>query len=212
MYLTRVLVCVSSDMIVWGLYKLVKHHDDGKKKQDEKKKKQKMKKKVLEGEGETRERKRKRERNEGGKEKEKDKEKEKEKEKEIFLRECCNHAEGTDRGITMRVNANVLSNIMESSSVTGVVGAGAAKQRSCALKRHACHRRERAARSVSVSSSTSVSSPMTMTEKIMARASGKKHVSAGENTWVNTDILMVCQLLSRECHSFVAVQGVVNVL
>jgi 3-isopropylmalate/(R)-2-methylmalate dehydratase large subunit len=31
---------------------------------------------------------------------------------------------------------------------------------------------------------------MTLTEKILARAAGKGHVSPGENIWVNTDILM----------------------
>ena len=33
-------------------------------------------------------------------------------------------------------------------------------------------------------------SPMTMTEKILARASGKDHVAPGENVWVNVDVLM----------------------
>ncbi|HEV3440405.1 MAG TPA: aconitase/3-isopropylmalate dehydratase large subunit family protein [Gemmata sp.] len=33
-------------------------------------------------------------------------------------------------------------------------------------------------------------SPMTMTEKILARASGKGHVAPGENVWVNVDVLM----------------------
>jgi 3-isopropylmalate/(R)-2-methylmalate dehydratase large subunit len=32
--------------------------------------------------------------------------------------------------------------------------------------------------------------PMTMTEKILARASGKNHVAPGENVWVNVDVLM----------------------
>jgi 3-isopropylmalate/(R)-2-methylmalate dehydratase large subunit len=31
---------------------------------------------------------------------------------------------------------------------------------------------------------------MTLTEKILARASGKAHVQPGENVWVQTDILM----------------------
>ncbi|HYR59302.1 MAG TPA: 3-isopropylmalate dehydratase, partial [Chthoniobacteraceae bacterium] len=31
---------------------------------------------------------------------------------------------------------------------------------------------------------------MTLTEKILARASGKARVAAGDNVWVNTDILM----------------------
>ena len=31
---------------------------------------------------------------------------------------------------------------------------------------------------------------MTLTEKVLARASGKAHVQAGDNVWVNTDILM----------------------
>lgn len=31
---------------------------------------------------------------------------------------------------------------------------------------------------------------MTLTEKILARASGKAHVSAGDNIWVNADVLM----------------------
>lgn len=31
---------------------------------------------------------------------------------------------------------------------------------------------------------------MTMTEKILARASNKSKVSPGENLWVNTDVLM----------------------
>eukprot|EP00898_Chlorokybus_atmophyticus_P004298 jgi/Chlat1/486/Chrsp103S01090 len=35
-----------------------------------------------------------------------------------------------------------------------------------------------------------VKSAMTMTEKILARASGKSSVKAGENVWVNTDVLM----------------------
>ena len=33
-------------------------------------------------------------------------------------------------------------------------------------------------------------SPMTMTEKILARASNKDHVAPGENVWVNVDVLM----------------------
>ncbi len=33
-------------------------------------------------------------------------------------------------------------------------------------------------------------SPMTMTEKILARASGKSQVEPGENVWVNIDVLM----------------------
>src|SRR5262249_47840930 len=33
-------------------------------------------------------------------------------------------------------------------------------------------------------------SPMTMTEKILARAAGKDHVAPGENVWVNVDVLM----------------------
>ena len=32
--------------------------------------------------------------------------------------------------------------------------------------------------------------PMTMTEKILARAAGKEHVAPGENVWVNVDVLM----------------------
>jgi len=32
--------------------------------------------------------------------------------------------------------------------------------------------------------------PMTMTEKILARAAGKNHVAPGENVWVNVDVLM----------------------
>jgi 3-isopropylmalate/(R)-2-methylmalate dehydratase large subunit len=35
-----------------------------------------------------------------------------------------------------------------------------------------------------------MSSPMTMTEKILARAAGKVHVAPGENVWVNVDVLM----------------------
>src|SRR5258708_29109762 len=31
---------------------------------------------------------------------------------------------------------------------------------------------------------------MTLTEKVLARASGKAHVQAGDNVWVNVDILM----------------------
>ena len=31
---------------------------------------------------------------------------------------------------------------------------------------------------------------MTLTEKIMARAAGKKNVQPGENVWVNVDVLM----------------------
>ena len=31
---------------------------------------------------------------------------------------------------------------------------------------------------------------MTLTEKIMARASGKKSVQPGDNVWVNVDVLM----------------------
>ena len=31
---------------------------------------------------------------------------------------------------------------------------------------------------------------MTLTEKILARASGKARVQAGENVWVNVDVLM----------------------
>src|SRR5262249_2592593 len=33
-------------------------------------------------------------------------------------------------------------------------------------------------------------SPMTMTEKILARAAGKQSVEPGENVWVNIDVLM----------------------
>src|SRR5436305_11882041 len=33
-------------------------------------------------------------------------------------------------------------------------------------------------------------SPMTMTEKILARAAGKDHVAPGENVWANVDVLM----------------------
>lgn len=33
-------------------------------------------------------------------------------------------------------------------------------------------------------------SPMTMTEQILAKASGKGHVDPGENVWVNADVLM----------------------
>ena len=33
-------------------------------------------------------------------------------------------------------------------------------------------------------------SPMTLTEKILARASGKSQVEPGENVWVNIDVLM----------------------
>src|SRR5947209_6235055 len=33
-------------------------------------------------------------------------------------------------------------------------------------------------------------SPMTMTEKILARASGRDHVAPGENVWANVDVLM----------------------
>jgi 3-isopropylmalate/(R)-2-methylmalate dehydratase large subunit len=32
--------------------------------------------------------------------------------------------------------------------------------------------------------------PMTMTEKILARAAGKEHVTPGENVWVDVDVLM----------------------
>src|SRR5258708_4717273 len=32
--------------------------------------------------------------------------------------------------------------------------------------------------------------PMTLTEKLMARASGKKSVQPGDNVWVNVDVLM----------------------
>ena len=32
--------------------------------------------------------------------------------------------------------------------------------------------------------------PMTMTEKILARSSGKDHVAPGENVWANVDVLM----------------------
>jgi len=35
-----------------------------------------------------------------------------------------------------------------------------------------------------------MASPMTMTEKILARASGKSHVDPGENVWANVDVLM----------------------
>ena len=35
-----------------------------------------------------------------------------------------------------------------------------------------------------------MSSPMTMTEKILARAAGKDHSTPGENVWVNVDVLM----------------------
>jgi len=35
-----------------------------------------------------------------------------------------------------------------------------------------------------------VSITMTLTEKLMARASGKAHVSAGDNVWVSADVLM----------------------
>ncbi len=35
-----------------------------------------------------------------------------------------------------------------------------------------------------------MASPMTMTEKILARAAGKDHVAPGENVWVNVDVLM----------------------
>ena len=31
---------------------------------------------------------------------------------------------------------------------------------------------------------------MTLTEKILARASGKSHVRPGDNVWVNVDVLM----------------------
>ena len=31
---------------------------------------------------------------------------------------------------------------------------------------------------------------MTLTEKLLARAAGKSHVSAGDNIWVNADVLM----------------------
>ena len=31
---------------------------------------------------------------------------------------------------------------------------------------------------------------MTLTEKILARAAGKAHVTAGDNIWVNADVLM----------------------
>ena len=31
---------------------------------------------------------------------------------------------------------------------------------------------------------------MTLTEKLLARASGKKRVEAGDNIWVNADVLM----------------------
>ncbi len=31
---------------------------------------------------------------------------------------------------------------------------------------------------------------MTMTEKILARASGKDHVLPGDNVWANVDVLM----------------------
>lgn len=33
--------------------------------------------------------------------------------------------------------------------------------------------------------------PMTATEKILARASEKSEVRAGENAWVNVDVLMI---------------------
>ena len=32
--------------------------------------------------------------------------------------------------------------------------------------------------------------PMTLTEQILARAAGRKHVQPGDNVWINTDILM----------------------
>ena len=35
-----------------------------------------------------------------------------------------------------------------------------------------------------------VKTAMTMTEKILARASEKPHLSPGDNVWVNVDILM----------------------
>lgn len=35
-----------------------------------------------------------------------------------------------------------------------------------------------------------MASPMTMTEKILARAAGKDHAAPGENVWVNVDVLM----------------------
>lgn len=31
---------------------------------------------------------------------------------------------------------------------------------------------------------------MTLTEKILARASGRSHVEPGENLWVNVDVLL----------------------
>ena len=31
---------------------------------------------------------------------------------------------------------------------------------------------------------------MTLTEKLLARASGKSHVQPGDNVWVNVDVLM----------------------
>ena len=34
-----------------------------------------------------------------------------------------------------------------------------------------------------------MASPMTMTEKILARASGKSHVEPGENVWAKVDVL-----------------------
>ena len=34
------------------------------------------------------------------------------------------------------------------------------------------------------------SDPMTLTEKVLARASGKTHVKPGDNVWVNVDVLM----------------------
>ncbi|XP_070041962.1 3-isopropylmalate dehydratase large subunit, chloroplastic-like [Nicotiana tomentosiformis] len=37
----------------------------------------------------------------------------------------------------------------------------------------------------------SVKTGMTMTEKILAKASGKPEVSPGDNIWVNVDVLMI---------------------
>ncbi len=39
-------------------------------------------------------------------------------------------------------------------------------------------------------SPTTSTRPMTMTEKIMAKHSGKSHVVPGENIWVDVDVLM----------------------
>ena len=35
---------------------------------------------------------------------------------------------------------------------------------------------------------------MTLTEKILARASGKSEATAGENVWVNVDALMTLEV------------------